>query len=654
MGRLFSFLLTAIAMLALPLPAAALTVQEAVHRAKPAVVLISVRVDAEVTMNCGQGPVVVHPAPFVETGTGWFVDGRGYLITNGHVVEPAHRLPQWVIFELKKNAIDQGCVVPALRARGLKQDQRLALEDQIRREIMDRAMAGLKITTSKAITVVLSNGAKLSAEVRKFSPPISFDAMGQPLRDSGRDLALLHVQVGVYPALGISRRAPQISDPIHMLGFPAVVLSNELLSRSDVVLDASVTNGAISGFNKDAIGQDMIQTDAPAAHGSSGSPAIGDDANVIGIMTFVSLSSGGGSLVQGFNFLIPAKDVLKFLSDTAVTDPGQSPFNPVWAAGVDAFFEGRYSTALPRLREADRLVPNLVDVKHLLREAEEKVKNPPPRPFPWSWVAIGVTLVSLGVYGGMGVKRWWRNRYRVLPVQVVGFMESGQNPVLLDVRTKTDYETSPLKLPRAIRLDPDEVDGGQFHLGVDPMQLVIAYCTSPEEQCSARVVQRLRQRGYRNVRILKGGLGGWTNARLPVETKSHLPSIGLEIYKNLTMGDVERHRFKAGDVIFTQEDDPRGEAYVIHSGAVEIRTKINGADRVLNRLGVGELFGVLALFLRSPRSASAVAVSDTELLIIKNERLEWLIFNRPQLTMEILKHLSALVVSTDAQRNGDR
>jgi S1-C subfamily serine protease len=179
MGRLFSFLLTAIAMLALPLPAAALTVQEAVHRAKPAVVLISVRVEAEVTMNCGQGPVVVHPAPFVETGTGWFVDGRGYLITNGHVVEPAHRLPQWVIFELKKNAIDQGCVVPALRARGLKQDQRLALEDQIRREIMDRAMAGLKITTSKAITVVLSNGAKLSAEVRKFSPPISFDALGQ-------------------------------------------------------------------------------------------------------------------------------------------------------------------------------------------------------------------------------------------------------------------------------------------------------------------------------------------------------------------------------------------------------------------------------------------------------------------------------------------
>jgi len=50
----------------------------------------------------------------------------------------------------------------------------------------------------------------------------------------------------------------------------------------------------------------MIQTDAPTALGSSSGPASGDEANVIGLMTFVSLSSGSGRLVQGFNFLIPA------------------------------------------------------------------------------------------------------------------------------------------------------------------------------------------------------------------------------------------------------------------------------------------------------------------------------------------------------------
>jgi hypothetical protein len=88
-------LVLALGLLAHAGPALALTVQEAILRANPAVALVTARVDAEVTMDCGQGPTTVRPAPFVETGTGWFVDGRGWMITNAHVVDPAHRLPPW-------------------------------------------------------------------------------------------------------------------------------------------------------------------------------------------------------------------------------------------------------------------------------------------------------------------------------------------------------------------------------------------------------------------------------------------------------------------------------------------------------------------------------------------------------------------------------
>jgi CRP-like cAMP-binding protein len=152
------------------------------------------------------------------------------------------------------------------------------------------------------------------------------------------------------------------------------------------------------------------------------------------------------------------------------------------------------------------------------------------------------------------------------------------------------------------------------------------------------------------VRILKGGLGGWTNARLPVEAKASLPSIGLEIYKSLSLGDIERRPFKAGEFIFREGDDPRGEAYLIHAGAVEIRRSFDGSEKVLNRLGEGALLGEIGLFRKGPRSASAVAAADTELLIIKEERLEWLIRNRPQVTVELLKSLSNLVVATDQER----
>ncbi|OLE37473.1 MAG: hypothetical protein AUG00_08075 [Candidatus Rokubacteria bacterium 13_1_20CM_2_70_7] len=647
--RLLGAVLAA-AWLVLPSRAAGLTVQEAILRAKPAVALITARIDAEVTMNCGQGPVTVKPSPFVETGTGWLVDGRGWLITNAHVVDPAHRLPPWVAHELKKKAIDQACVEPALRAQGLMRGQRPDAEDRIRRELTDRAMAGLKFTPLPSLTVLLSNGTRLSAEVRKFSAPLLLDATGRPLSDSGRDLALLRVAPGVYPALAISTRDAQIGDPIHILGFPGVVLSHELLNQS-VSMEASVTNGAVSGFKQDAIGQDVIQTDAPAAHGNSGGPAIGDEATLVGVMTFVSLSPAGGAIVQGFNFLIPARDVLKFLQGTDIKNPGESAFNPVWAAGLQAFFGERYAVAVAKFQEANRLQPNLPDVKRALGEAEFKIKNPPPRPFPWAWVTLGITLLSAGVYGGMGARRWWRNRFRVHPPQVIGFMEKELNPLLVDVRTRTDYETSPLTLPGAVRLEPEDVEAGRIVLEADPKQLIVTYCTSPDEQTSARVTQLLRQRGYTNVRILKGGLGGWTNARLPVEAKSSLPSIGLEIYKNLTLGDVERRRFKAGEVIFKEGEDPHGEAYVVHGGTVEIRRIIDGRERVLTTLGEGELFGEMALFRRSPRSAAAVALSDVELLVIRNERLEWLIRNRPQLTIELLRRLSDWVVSTDRERS---
>jgi CRP-like cAMP-binding protein len=50
------------------------------------------------------------------------------------------------------------------------------------------------------------------------------------------------------------------------------------------------------------------------------------------------------------------------------------------------------------------------------------------------------------------------------------------------------------------------------------------------------------------------------------------------------------------------------------------------------------------------RSASAVAAEDVELLVIKEERLEWLVRNRPQLALELLKRLSNMVVATDQER----
>jgi len=52
------------------------------------------------------------------------------------------------------------------------------------------------------------------------------------------------------------------------------------------------------------------------------------------------------------------------------------------------------------------------------------------------------------------------------------------------------------------------------------------------------MARELRKVGFTDVKILKGGLGAWTNAGLPIETRSDLSQVSGELYKALAGGTV--------------------------------------------------------------------------------------------------------------------
>src|SRR5688572_22554083 len=63
--------------------------QSAGFRAKPAVVRVAVRIGATATIRCSEGPsVTVRPAPIGELGSGSIIHPDGWIVTNGHVVQP--------------------------------------------------------------------------------------------------------------------------------------------------------------------------------------------------------------------------------------------------------------------------------------------------------------------------------------------------------------------------------------------------------------------------------------------------------------------------------------------------------------------------------------------------------------------------------------
>jgi 3-mercaptopyruvate sulfurtransferase SseA len=51
------------------------------------------------------------------------------------------------------------------------------------------------------------------------------------------------------------------------------------------------------------------------------------------------------------------------------------------------------------------------------------------------------------------------------------------------------------------------------------------------------MAHKLRKLGFKDVRILKGGLGAWTNAGLPIESRADISPLGQELYKALAGGN---------------------------------------------------------------------------------------------------------------------
>jgi S1-C subfamily serine protease len=461
-----ALLVAALALLPGTASAQELTLQEMVLRVNPAVAVVVAEVGGQVTLRCAGADKTITPAPYRESGTGFLISPRGWVITNAHVVYVAQEPPRrWITAHLVEKAFRAECLPAVLSARGLAPGARPEIEDALTREAVAATPAD-RVTLEPAVSVVLQNGRRLEAKIAKYSPPGAGEAM------SGRDLALLRVGTADMPALplGDSERL-KIGDKLSVIGFPGVVMSHELLSASAKV-QASVTHGAVSGFKQDRANQPFIQTDAAAEAGTSGGPVMDGAGQVVGVMT--SVTQGEGGTVQGFNFVIPAAAVKEFLSGTTVALDEPSRFNTAWHAGLSEFFAGRYSRAARHLAEANRVLPDLPDALRISTENAARAKTQPL--LPWDRVGGVLVAASLLGYGLLLGHRWRRNRFRISPSEVARLLEGNDPPAIFDVREATAYERSPVRIPRSLRVTVQDLAGGK-RPDVDHARTVVAYCT---------------------------------------------------------------------------------------------------------------------------------------------------------------------------------
>ena len=99
--------------------------------------------------------------------------------------------------------------------------------------------------------------------------------------------------------------------------------------------------------------------------------------------------------------------------------------------------------------------------------------------------------------------------------------------------------------------------------------------------------------------------------------------------------------FRKGAVIFFEGDPGEGFHYV-RSGKVKIvKISDDGREHIIKVLSPGDLFAEVLLFNNQPYPATAVAIEDSKIGIIKNHDLEQLILNNNALALQLIKAISA-------------
>jgi S1-C subfamily serine protease len=387
-------------------------VEARILRVKPAVVGIFTEVRAEVNLRCGKRDRhVVTLDPERQSGTGFIIHPDGWIATNGHVVEPVYQDDKEYLTSFLQAAANTACgpELGKLPERVRKRRMREILldpENQKGVKLARKLLVDLphRLAGEKPV-------ASYPAVVKAYSPSIDPELLpkdGSKPDHPMLDAAIIKIEATDLPTV---RLAPSIEhvhlgQELFIIGYPGVVLWHEYLSRSSRT-EATVTFGRVSSFKDDINERRILQTDAAISWGNSGGPAFSWGDEVIGVATFISTAED--QAIQGFNFLIPVETIHALARQIGVTPQSDGAFMQEWQAAVNAYFRGRFGTALSHVEAADKILADLSDVQQLRALLQNLIREHPSwdtdrRAFAGSALVVAVAVCALILSTAFGVR----------------------------------------------------------------------------------------------------------------------------------------------------------------------------------------------------------------------------------------------------------
>jgi S1-C subfamily serine protease len=293
--------------------------------ASPSVVLIEFK--AQAYLNDNRDGKAYGPFKLGYSGTGFFVSSDGYIATASHLAALTN--------DQIKNAMVETYLTGDVNQAGCQAAGNCPA-------MMDKYRAGYQAATSLS---------ELQSTLTIYTQDMnaaSQDTVGLPaqLKSSSpfgqSDIAIIKVNAENEPVLPLgSASSVQSQDPVSIIGYPSV--SN---TGAQTLLVPTVTTGSITALKQGsadiglAPGVNIYQTDATIEFGNSGGPAINENGQVVGLVSFGLYDSGGGA----GKFLISVKEIQDQVRQAGASNAlGQ--IDHLWRQGLSYFDQHRYVKA---------------------------------------------------------------------------------------------------------------------------------------------------------------------------------------------------------------------------------------------------------------------------------------------------------------------
>jgi ATP/ADP translocase len=294
------------------------------------------------------------------------------------------------------------------------------------------------------------------------------------------------------------------------------------------------------------------------------------------------------------------------------------------AAVVEALMRSGRPELFQRARE--HLEAHLSDALHLARMSARVGAAARHQPDDDGYLVLRLGLddyVRKGIDSGLSAMRALHGKRGFATVER-GLVSEEAQARGEALETLINFGPGWLAGPMALLLDPESLDSGSARPLTNAELEALANHHDKWVKETAQAASKGAGESMKELIALK---------RVPL-----FSTLTLEQLASIDRLMVTRHYGK-GESIF-RKGDVGAELYVVLEGEVRIHLDHDGHEVTLARHGPSKVVGEMSVFDDQPRSASAQAVENTTVRVLRRDRMQAIVHEHPEVLLEFVKNLS--------------